>query len=342
MSEDEAGGPSAPETAPAAGEKPLISCLMVSRGNIFPARLAIACYSRQTYPNRELVIVSAQPNSPLSEFVTNFGDPSIRYIESPAVPLGELRNRSVAEARGSLLCTWDDDDLYHPRRLELQALDLAADAAAHFLSRVLIWWPERRLLGISGARPWENTMLVRREALPQYPSLPMREDTHVVSEIESRHRIVGSNLPELYCYVIHSRNTCDSAHFENIFEDADWVYPDYDAELARLSAHYPLRWYTDRLLAKAMDRGDGITIPDQGGPLVICSGKTFGDEEVRIDGIHFKDCTFKGTQLLYLGGRIPIFEDCDLGAANINFAGSASNTVHWLRQLKQAGMIGDI
>jgi glycosyltransferase involved in cell wall biosynthesis len=342
MSEDEAGGTSEPEAVSAAGERPLISCLMVSRGNIFPARLAIACYRRQTYPNRELVIVSAQPNSPLSEFVTTFGDPSIRYIESPAVPLGELRNRSVAEARGSLLCTWDDDDLYHPRRLELQARDLESGAAAHFLSRVLIWWPERRLLGISGARPWENTMLVRREALPKYPSLPMREDTHVVREIESRHRIVGSNLPELYAYVIHSRNTCDTAHFENIFEEASWIYADYEAELTRLSINYPLRWYADRLLADAMDRGDGVTIPDLGAPLVICAGKTFGNEEVRIDGVHFKDCAFKGTQLVYMGGRIPIIENCDLGDAHIDFGGSASNTVHWLRQLKAAGLIGDI
>ena len=40
-------------------ERPLISCLMVSRGDVFPAQLAIHCYRKQTYPNRELVIVSA-------------------------------------------------------------------------------------------------------------------------------------------------------------------------------------------------------------------------------------------------------------------------------------------
>ena len=34
--------------------------------------------------------------------------------------LGELRNFSVQLARYPLVCQWDDDDLYHPRRLETQ------------------------------------------------------------------------------------------------------------------------------------------------------------------------------------------------------------------------------
>jgi hypothetical protein len=96
---------------------PFVSCLMVSRGNDFPAQLAIQCYRNQTYMNRELVIVCAQPNSPLSRYVATLGDPTIRYIESPPLPLGQLRNVAVDAARGSLVCTWDDDDLCHSRRL---------------------------------------------------------------------------------------------------------------------------------------------------------------------------------------------------------------------------------
>ncbi|MGI4936004.1 MAG: hypothetical protein ACRYF5_04550, partial [Janthinobacterium lividum] len=38
---------------------PLISCVMVSRGHRYPAAFAIDCYRRQTYANRELIIVSA-------------------------------------------------------------------------------------------------------------------------------------------------------------------------------------------------------------------------------------------------------------------------------------------
>ena len=44
---------------------PLISCLMVSRGTLFPAQHAIQCFRLQTYPNRELVIVCDAPDSEL-------------------------------------------------------------------------------------------------------------------------------------------------------------------------------------------------------------------------------------------------------------------------------------
>lgn len=327
---------------PAVAESPLISCLMVSRGNHFPAHLAIECYRRQTYPNRELVIVCAQPNSPVSTLVAVLNDPSIRYVECSARPLGELRNLSVAEARGTLLCTWDDDDLYHPRRLELQAQDLGDDFAADFLSRILIWWPERRLLAITSQRAWENSMLVRREALPRYPSLGFGEDSHVVAKLESRHQTIYSDRPELYCYIIHAENTCDTAHFEQIFEAAEWIYSDYENQLAYFSADYPLKWYSDELAMRTTSNGDGINKEAPAGPLLIHSKKTFGSKDVVVDGIHFDRCTFKGTNLVYRGGRIPLFGNCELQEAQFNFSGSAFNTLNFIRQLKEAGFIGGL
>jgi glycosyltransferase involved in cell wall biosynthesis len=331
------------EAGPADEAAPLISCLMVSRGNFFPAHLAVQCYRNQTYSNRELVIVCAQPNSALSHFVATLNDPTIRYIESPPKALGDLRNVSVDAARGSLLCIWDDDDLYHARRLEVQAsAHLASGSAAHFLSRLLLWWPERRLLAITCERSWENSMLVRRDALPRYPSLQIREDTDVVDNLRARHQTAMSNEPELYCYVVHSQNTSDVAHFEHLFHHADWLFPDYDGQLARLSASFPLRWYADELIASGSQMGDGVSATDPNGPLVLLSDRSFGNEEVRTDGIHFRRCTFTNSQLIYLGGRIPILEDCDLGQSEIVFDGSAGNTVNWLRQLKQAGLMGDL
>ena len=37
---------------------PLVSCLMMTRGHIELLRYSLACYQRQTYANRELVVVS--------------------------------------------------------------------------------------------------------------------------------------------------------------------------------------------------------------------------------------------------------------------------------------------
>jgi glycosyltransferase involved in cell wall biosynthesis len=327
-------------SSPAPDPTPLISCLMVSRGDFFPAHLAIECYRRQTYKNRELVIVCAQKDSAVSTLVSVLNDPTIRYVECAHRPLGELRNISVKEARGSLLCTWDDDDLYHPERLELQFNDLGEDPAANYLSRLLIWWPDRQLLGITSQRPWENSMLVRREALPRYPSLQSGEDAHVSSKIQRRHKTALSDRPGLYCYVIHSNNTCRLKHFENIFENASWVYSDYERELSYLSGDLPIKWYSDELRARASG-SDGFH-RESGVYQSLYVERKFGPEEVLIDGRRFNDCAFSGTDLVYRGGGLPFFDNCQFDDVKFSFDGSASNTLNFARQLRASGFWSDI
>jgi glycosyltransferase involved in cell wall biosynthesis len=317
--------------------QPLVSCLMVSRGNLFPAKIAVTCFLEQTYPNRELVIVSAQPNSPLEQHVAGLNNPAIRFVQSPPVALGELRNRSVEAANGRLLCTWDDDDLYAPNRIERQLAACKSGVAAAFISRLLIWWPARRIVAISADRPWENSMMVRREALPEYPSIPRHEDAAVVNSIKSRHKIATLDEPDLYCYVVNEQNTCDPSHFEKLIDSADWVYPDYDAELARLTAKYPIRFYADTLVATSRSPDGEVSHLPRRPPLIRFAGKKFGKQDIHVDGIHFTDCVFEGSRFLYSGGAFPVFENCRMEVSDIRFLGSAGNTVNWLRQLKRLG-----
>lgn len=51
---------------------------MVTRGRAIPAQFAIDCFRRQTWPNRELVIVCGTPDSELPDFLATLGDPTIR------------------------------------------------------------------------------------------------------------------------------------------------------------------------------------------------------------------------------------------------------------------------
>src|ERR1700712_2567645 len=97
-------------------EGPSVSCLMVSRGDAAPAAVAIECYRRQGYANRELVIVTAAKDSGVGRLVAGIGDPTIRYFEVEDRTLGELRNFSVAKSAGQFVCHWDDDDVYHADR----------------------------------------------------------------------------------------------------------------------------------------------------------------------------------------------------------------------------------
>src|SRR5688572_27292639 len=149
-----------PSDATMPSDPPLISCLMLTRGRLVPTRFSIDCYRRQTWPNRELVVVCDDPDSELPWYIATLGDPTIRYVLTDPDVIGALRNVTVDASQGTFLSVWDDDDLYHPERLEFQYAALTANrAAAHFLSRWLIWWPARRQFVLSKRRYWEGSML---------------------------------------------------------------------------------------------------------------------------------------------------------------------------------------
>ena len=204
---------------------PLISCLMVTRGRRALLEFAIDGFARQTYPNRELVIVCDSPalpqDDPLERAIRAAHCPNIRLIRvdgagrQGGATLGELRNIAVDHAAGRYVCQWDDDDLYDPCRLEMQQRVLAAAGAqACLLGRWMIWWPAEDRLAVSCERDWEGSLLCEKAAMPRYPALRRGEDTPVVEQLRRTARVVRMDLPRLYTYVVHGANTFGASHFE--------------------------------------------------------------------------------------------------------------------------------
>lgn len=231
---------------------PLVSCLMVSRGKLLPARHAIDCFRLQTYPLRELVILDDNPVSELTAFLAELNDPLIRYIQisETQTRLGSLRNYALAEVRGELVCQWDDDDLYDARRLawQIEALQTSG-AQACFLSRWTVWWPEERRIAVSGYRAWEGSMLSWRTAVPAYPNQRRGEDSTVTAQIMEANRVVLMDAPELYCYTIHGGNTFNYQHFLSIYNAAsEFVGRQfYDTHLQLLNCRLPIKEYATAL-----------------------------------------------------------------------------------------------
>lgn len=198
---------------------PLISCVMVSRGHRYPAAFAIECYQQQTYANRELIIVTANRDDELAALLAELGDPSIKLVKAAEATLGELRNITIAHAAGEWICQWDDDDLSATNRIDVQ---LAAIAQSHstacYLGAITLWWPARRWLAVSEERAWENTMLVKREAIPIYAAENRGEDTRVARMIGLHHRVCLIGYPQGYYYVQHGRNISAEEHFQQRFD----------------------------------------------------------------------------------------------------------------------------
>src|SRR5262249_20091427 len=152
-------------------ENAICSCLMVTRGNIDLMRYSLGCYQRQTYPHRELVVVAEhEAGEKVQAFFRSEGVLNVRvFVAPPGLTLGDHRNLAAARATGAILVNWDDDDLSDPLRLAIAVRVLhETGAAAAFLSRVLIWWPQRKIAAISMSRAWEGSIAVRRTNMPIY------------------------------------------------------------------------------------------------------------------------------------------------------------------------------
>ena len=211
------------QCAPLGESSPLVSCLMVTRNRSGLARCATNSFRAQTYPSRELVILDDGQDRELEIFVQSLADPRIRYLRLPdaGATLGALRNQAVALARGTYICQWDDDDLYHPARLEMQMTALVAMRAdACFLNRWVIWWPKQKRLAVSMQRIWEGSMLCLKSKMGLYPTIRRGEDTPVAEQIVQTERVVVLDQPRLYVYIVHEGNTFESSHFESHWESA--------------------------------------------------------------------------------------------------------------------------
>jgi len=217
-------------------ELPKISCLMVTHGRLALARRAIRCYADQTYPNRELVIVSddeSRYRRALERYVAYLALDSVRFVypETDQLPLGQLRNISLDAADGDIICQWDDDDCYHPERLAIQlAHMLDRNARACYLTdhlqlleadRALVW-VDWTLGGRSGeGQLLPGTVMAFKDRRFRYPEtgsyVHRGEDSVFLDDLYRNVPVVPlSGMGYIYLYTYHGANTFSKEHHYNL------------------------------------------------------------------------------------------------------------------------------
>ena len=209
----------------------MISCLCITRGDrLAMLAEAVADFSRQTMPDRELVILHDGPTAldhAINEIAGQHTHCVVRVVQvPPGLKLGGLRNAAVAAAQGDWVCQWDDDDRYHPARLALQhdaAQQQGTDVC--YLVDQLHWFQEE------GRLCWDDwnfesypvnviqgTILARRRVMPDYPDLSRGEDTLHTHAIMRAAAQSGRSVARLrgagWCYIYrhHGGNVWSAAH----------------------------------------------------------------------------------------------------------------------------------
>jgi len=101
--------------------QPLVSCIMPTRGRALFLPAAVDCFLKQTYPNKELIILGDNDECIGLELCSAW---PVRYVIDERKPIGTKRNRCCELAQGEIICHFDDDDWSSPDRIAFQVAEL--------------------------------------------------------------------------------------------------------------------------------------------------------------------------------------------------------------------------
>lgn len=240
-----------------------VSCLMLTCNRFRQAQIAVDCFRRQTFQHRELVVVDSGNDDTLLRWLNEIADPRIRIVDvrGSNEPHGTLRNLSVETASGTHVCIWDDDDLYHPCRIDAQvAVMVATSAGATMLAREVLWMSGDTRFGVLRWRSWENTLLCEKDLMPNYPAPILRGDTEAVNKLIQSQTVAYLDQPELYVRLFHGRNAWDPKHFERLWSG---TWPRYKKAkaikmLRQFSACYPIAETYHAIYGDEADLPEGL------------------------------------------------------------------------------------
>jgi hypothetical protein len=131
---------------------------MAAEGSLPRLKAVIECYCRQTYLERELVVVGTSGprlNRAVAAYIEELGRNDVRLLtpEPAHHRLGNPMVLGFEASSGPLACIWASNDLSHPRRLEIQAAHLEATGAdvVSLSDRLCFLWRERTLYWVDHA-----------------------------------------------------------------------------------------------------------------------------------------------------------------------------------------------
>lgn len=216
-----------------------ITCVCVTKDRFNSLKDSIRSYINQTYTNKELLIVSQSlpdVNKIIKNYIGSLNRSDIFLMDARRnISLGELRKFGAYEASGDIICQWDDDDFYHPKRISTQYSSLinANAILSVYGSHLHFYKNSRELYYIDWANePGEDwrrclsgsVMYFKRignqylNIVDNYPALRTEEDLNFIksSFIEYPYVIIPQGYQ--YVYVYHGDNTTTESHHRKLEE----------------------------------------------------------------------------------------------------------------------------
>lgn len=206
-------------TNPYSGDK--VSCLIVTANRKKLLRRSLYSLKNQTHKNIEVVVVDNGEEN-VSELMDMFPQEQVNYtyIEpSPDNILGDLRNISLEKATGDYMICWDDDDWFHPERIEIQLKTLNSGFDACCLEGNIFHIDTPDLIDhpYIGRLPdgSPSSIMHRRNDQIRYPSMRRGEDTVYLNQWidQARYKMLDLSYAYLFVRVFHGTNVSGKKHF---------------------------------------------------------------------------------------------------------------------------------
>lgn len=244
----------------------LISCLCVTFNRPHLLHRSITCFLNQSYSNKELIILYSSKDSATATLLRNISNFAIKVypIENyEAMSLGTIRNKAVSLANGEYVCNWDDDDWYHPKRLELQlSRTKESNKAGSILMSVVMYDAVRQKSYFYPGRPWEFSLFCEKQLFStyrfRYANKSRGEDTPLVTQLIAHNKLVPVVAPPVYIYMFHGGNTCGYEHFKYFFDLSQELTDSVNKKIQHIleqdqSTVIEFNLYTDSEILESLD-----------------------------------------------------------------------------------------
>lgn len=174
---------------------PLVSILMPTyeRPRYFEQALQSAL--RQTYQNTEIVVSDNSESDATERIVRRYqampGGGKIRYIRNP-INIGPIDNiqQCLDQARGEYVNYLNDDDLFHPRKIERMMRVMGFDR------QIALVTSQRRLIDEQGRPLYVPPMWTFKKLFPRDTIVDGREFTRIL--LKSRTNYIGEPTTVLF------------------------------------------------------------------------------------------------------------------------------------------------
>lgn len=214
----------------------LISCiLVVGDASDHALNECVESFRRQTYPNRELIIINDRPDRRISVEL-----PLVRVVNDSAL------DNILAVASGDLICFWPPDRIAYPSKLSMMLAHLEKGCSS---AEQCTDGFRRRLL--------PPTILTRRELVGYFPPVPLETKLSVIQDICADTTHLQEDGPKSYRLApLWSTPACEK------FATIDFDYPKSESMVAFLLMYNLLDWPL-KMIEKLRELAVEIVFVDQ-------------------------------------------------------------------------------